>query len=327
MWRTIEISREKAHLAVEHGQLLVMYDGQSRRDLPMRQRIPCEDLGVLIVDHDECTYTHRALSALAESGAVLVVCDGRHIPTAALLPFSSHTEVVWRVRDQIALGAPLRKRLWAAIVAAKVRGQAANLDAGGARPQLLALAQRVRSGDPDNIEAQAARAYWQAFFPRSLLGRTFRREAGDREAEPPNNLLDYGYAIMRAAVARALVGAGLLPMLGIHHENRSNAFCLADDLVEPLRPLIDAAAKRLVCKGQLLLDQPTKAELLLVLTATVRVGDTVGPLNVALGRYVASLARCLAEGRAGSAKLLLIPEAVEGDGGADREEEGALCRT
>lgn len=310
MWRTIEISQTKAHLAVEHGQLLVIKGGQSRRNLSIRQRIPCDDIGVVIVDHDGCTYTHRALSALADSGAVLVVCSRQHMPAAAMLPFSSHSQVVWRVWDQITAGMPLCKRLWGRIVAAKIRAQALNLGPGDACTRLLALGRRVRSGDPDNIEAQAARIYWKAHFPQSLLGRAFRRRPGDPKAEPPNNLLDYGYTVLRAAVARALVSSGLLPMLGIHHVNRANAFCLADDLVEPLRPFVDAVAKRLVLERRMDLDRLAKSALLETLTTTVRVGGSIGPLNVALGRYAASLAQSLAEGRADSAKLLVIPESV-----------------
>jgi len=303
--RTIEISREKAHLAVEHGQLLIIRDDQTRRDLPMRHRLPCEDLGLVITDHRELTYTHAALTTLAENGAGLVVCDESHLPVGLMLPMSTHTEQVWRVNDQINCGKVLRKQLWKTIIRAKTLAQAANLHPDStAHRRIVHLTRSIRSGDPDNIEAQAARAYWSAFMP-ATAAKKFKRSPGERTA--PNSFLDYGYAIIRAAVARALVGAGLLPVIGIHHSNRSNAFCLADDLIEPIRPMIDRRVHRLVTQGATTLDQQTKAEILLVLTATVLTGSgesqTKGPLDAALTRYSASLASSFAAGRV----QLLIP--------------------
>ena len=311
--RTIEISREKAHLAVELGQLLIIRDDERRRDLPMRQRLPCEDLGLVIVDHREVSYSHHALVTLASCGAGLVVCGEHHLPVGLMLPMSSHTEQVWRVNDQINCGKVLRKQLWTSLVRAKIRAQAGNISSSSpAFRKLERLARSVRSGDPDNTEAQAARVYWQALFPPRGSKR-FRRLPGEREA--PNSFLDYGYAVLRAAVARALVGAGLLPVIGIHHSNRSNAFCLADDLIEPLRPMIDRRVRRLFAEGRTVLDQPTKAELLLVLSATVLTGagesQTRGPLDAALTRYAASLASSLAEGKAS----LLIPTEPTEEGG------------
>lgn len=311
--RTIEISREKAHLAVEHGQLLIILDGQERRDLPMRQRLPCEDLGLVIVDHREVTYSHHALVTLADNGAGLVVCGENHLPIGLMLPMSSHTEQVWRVNDQINCGTVLRKQLWTTLVRAKIRAQAANLDAASpARRRLDRMIGEVRSGDPQNTEAQAARVYWAALF-HSQDSKKFKRLPGERSA--PNNFLDYGYAIIRAAIARALVGAGLLPVIGIHHSNRSNAFCLADDLIEPIRPMIDRRVHRLVTQGRTTLDQSTKAELLLVLSATVLMGmgesQTRGPLDAALVRYAASLAASYAEGRV---QLIIPTEPTEEPG-------------
>ncbi len=336
--RTIEISRNPAHLAISRGQLLIIPkdDGDEHpssrrkssrigesntRDRPrgarpdlatidtLHNRIPAEDIGLLIVDHRQTTYTHSALAVLAGAGASIVVCGDDHLPVGILLPISSHTEQVWRVSDQIDCSKVLRKQLWQTIVRAKIEAQASVLPADApTRPGLLAMARRVRSGDTGNLEAQAARTYWQALFPPSADWRFTRNPgSGGTATNPPNNLLDYGYAILRAAVARALVGAGLMPVIGIQHSNRSNAFCLADDLVEPLRPMIDRRVKQLFDAGQHTLDQPTKAELLLVLTATVQMkegdSETVGPLDAALGRYAASLARSYASGQV----ELLIP--------------------
>lgn len=297
--RCIEISQESAHLATEHNQLLIIRDGQSRRDLEMRQRIACEDIGLLVVDHREVTYTHCALAALANHGAALVVCSDDHLPAAIMLPISSHTEQIWRIQDQINCPKVLKKQLWTAIVRAKVRAQAENLDEDSpARRRLTKMISEVRSNDSTNVEAQAARVYWQAMFP-AFNGVRFKRTPGERKA--PNSFLDYGYAVLRASVARCLIGAGLIPAIGIHHANRSNAFCLADDLMEPLRPIMDRRVRQLVREGSQTLNQQTKARLLITQTATVQLKgcgkeSTIGPLNAALVRYVASFAQSLASG-------------------------------
>ncbi len=318
--RTIEISREPARLSARDGQLIIgRLDDDADEDRlhlanveNLRRRIPCEDIGIIVVDTSPGTgsgmnadtlYTHSALRELAEHGAALVVCDRRHLPAAIMLPLSTHHEQIWRLDDQIEARQrkPLIKQLWSAIVCAKIRAQASNLIVGSpARNRLDSFARRVRSGDPENLEAQAARAYWPALFAQGNQDSApspFRRQPGERSA--PNSFLDYGYAILRAAVARSLVGAGLLPAIGIHHHNRSNSFCLADDLIEPLRPLVDRVVVRLHEMGQKTLDQPTKAELLAVLSQTVQMGSAeevrTGPLDAALPLYAASLAKCFAD--------------------------------
>ena len=288
--RTLEISREPAHLTVRQGQFILERNGQTVGS------IPCEDIGMVLVDHAGTTYTHAALACLAEADATLVICGRDHLPAALLLPLADHSEVLWRIRDQMAVTKPLRKRLWQQIVQAKIRAQAENITPGPARTKLLVLARGVHSGDPENAEAQAARIYWSAFFE----GIAFRRE---RFGHGPNPLLNYGYAVLRAAIARAIVAAGLLPSLGIHHSNRSNAFCLADDLIEPLRPLVDRRVKELLSRGETELSQPTKAALLEILTQEVRVGDQTGPLMVNLHRMVTSVVRCYT----GEAKRIEFP--------------------
>lgn len=299
--RTIEISREPAHLAVRLDQLMIQ---RNLRDDWNYTSIPCEDIGVLLVDHPQVTYSHHALAKLMESGAAVVVCGRDHLPVGMLMPLSSHTEVLWRLQDQLALGKPLKKQLWRQLVVAKIRAQAANLEAGTpARAKLLALARGVRSGDPSNVEAQAAKVYWSAWLGAAAPAGGFRR---DPDGDGLNALLNYGYAILRAAVARALVAAGLLPALGLHHANRSNAFCLADDLIEPLRPMADACVRALHREDGCELDQPTKAALLGVLTREVRVEDQTGPLMVAIHRMAASLVQCYR----GETRRLIIPVAV-----------------
>jgi CRISPR-associated protein Cas1 len=227
------------------------------------------------------------------------VCGRDHLPAAVLLPLADHSQVVWRVAEQVAVSKPLRKQLWKQLVRAKVRAQATNLPSDcPARMKLLELAKRVRSGDPENIEAQAARVYWQHW----LLGVPFRR---DVDARGVNSLLNYGYAVIRAAVARALVAAGLLPALGLFHSNRSNAFCLADDLMEPLRPLVDRRVRSLQRQGHEELGPEAKAGLLTLLADPVRMGHERGPLMVNLHRMVASLVKCYQ----GEADRLEIPRA------------------
>lgn len=292
--RTVEISRQPAHLTVRDGQLLILRKNDQPRPLPanppdLAATIPCEDVGVLLVEHAGTTYSHAALTALLEHGAAVVFCGRDHLPAGMLLPVGRHTQVVSRIAQQIAIEKPLRKQLWKQIVQAKVRAQANILPVGSSvRSRLLALSRKVRSGDPNNVEAVAAKAFWGGF--RQLTDDPdFRR---DPDGRAPNHLLNYGYAVLRAAVARALVTAGLVPALGIHHRHRANAFALADDLLEPLRPIVDEQVFELARGGNTELVPPVKAALLELLTVTVRTSDQCGPLMVAIHHYVASLVRC-----------------------------------
>lgn len=317
--RTVEISQEPFHLAVQLGQLKLHRLGEGRGGEPreVAASIPCEDIGLVVVDQPGVTYSHAALSHLIECGAAVVICDRRHLPSGLLLPMAEHTEVVWRLREQIVASKPTQKQLWRQLVMAKIRGQAANVEDADLRRRLLAMAGRVRSGDPDNLEAQAAKLYWPAWLPEYeripeqggwLEAAVFRRDPDG--ADSVNSQLNYGYAILRAAVARALVSAGLHPALGIKHANRSNAFCLADDFIEPLRPLVDRAVRDLYRSGHLDMDRFVKTTLLSLLTVTVRIDEANGPLMVALHRLAASYVRCLE----GEEKRLLLPEWTESDG-------------
>jgi CRISPR-associated protein Cas1 len=320
--RTIEISREPAHLAVRNRQLLLKREGA------IVGSIPCEDIGVVVVDHPQATYTQGALASLADSDAVVVICGDNHLPIAILLPLASHSQVVTRLNLQLGVSVPLAKQLWKQVVAAKVRAQAANLAEGSApRKKLLALAREVKSGDPSNIEAQAAKLYWQHWLwdaeeeedgpqirGEGVRPQFQRTENGDRplafrrdaEGEGLNHFLNYGYTIVRAAVARAIVAAGLLPSLGVHHKHRGNAFCLADDLMEPLRPLVDDRVREMHRLGYEELNQTAKKELLELLTQPVELGGQTGPLMVMLHRMTASLVRCYG----GEGRTLEIPTPV-----------------
>ncbi len=292
--RTVEISREPTHLSVRTDQLVLRRNGDAVG------QIPCEDIGVLLVDHPQTTYTHAALARLADCGATVVLCGSDHLPNALVLPLADHSRVVWRINEQLSASRPLKKQLWQQIVRAKIRGQAENLEIGSPpRRRLAHLAREVKSGDPKNAEAQAAWVFWAHW----LGGEEFRR---DRDAPGLNAFLNYGYAVMRAAVARAVVAAGLLPALGLHHRNRSNAFCLADDLVEPLRPMVDRRVREMHLQGYDELTQDAKARLLELLADRVRMRDESGPLMVNIHRMVASLVSCYQ----GEAKRLQIPRGI-----------------
>lgn len=224
--RTVEFSTPGTRLSVALRQLVV-----ERPDLP-KTTIPIEDLGVVIVDDVRATYTQAVFLGLLEAGATVMVTGRDHLPAGLMLPLDAHHVQTQRHRAQVEAGKPVRKRAWQSIVRAKIEQQATVLSHfTGSHGGLAPMARRVRSGDPENIEAQAARRYW----PR-LFGKEFRR---DRSAEGVNALLNYGYAVVRAAVARAIVAAGLIPSIGVHHRHRGNPFCLADDLLEPYRPYVD----------------------------------------------------------------------------------------
>ena len=214
---------------MRYAQLVVQ-----RQDLP-EVSVPLVDLAVVLAAHPQVTYTQAVLAGLAEAGGVFVACDGRNLPVGMMLPLAAHNTQAERFAAQARAPLPMRKRLWRQIVRAKIKAQAAllvELRRGdfGLKP-LVAL---VQSGDPSNVEARAARRYW----PQLFADLDFRRH---RENEDQNILLNYGYAVLRAIVARAVCAAGLHPSLGIHHHNRYNAFCLADDLMEPYRPAVDRA--------------------------------------------------------------------------------------
>lgn len=234
--RIIEISESPARLRVSN-RLLVIEAGGCTVD-----EIPLSDIAVLLVSHPQVTYTQAVLSGLAAVGASFVACDNRGLPVGHLLPLFGNYVQTERFAHQIAARKPVRKRLWQEIVRAKIQAQASVLRSlHDADDGLALLANRVRSGDPDNVEAQASRLYWTRLFSDTR----FRR---DPAAHDQNRYLNYGYAVLRGIVARATVAAGLHPSIGIHHHNRYNPYCLADDLMEPFRPLVDRTAAKIVAE-------------------------------------------------------------------------------
>lgn len=294
--RTIEISSQPVHVYTELDQLHLR---RHEPEVGLVARVPCEDIGLVVVDQPQATISLGALSRLMDFGAAVVVCGRNHLPTGMLLPLSAHTEVVARLHKQIAVSKPTRKRLWRQLVVAKIQAQARNLAKDDpARRRLEELATTVKPGDPTNVEAQAAKVYWAAWLG---LHAPFHRDTD--APDPVNAMLNYAYAVLRAAIGRALVASGLHPALGLHHGNRSNAFCLADDLLEPLRPLADRAVRALHRRGQTQLDRDAKRELLGLLAAPVHLEGQTGPLLVCLHRTTASLVACYE----GQADRLLIP--------------------
>jgi len=231
--RVLEIADRPARLRLEYDNIVV--EGEEGE----LGRVPLRDLAAVILAHPRLAVTHAVLEGLARCNVSLIVCDARRMPAGMLMPLQAHFLQAERFRMQAAMSQPQRKRLWKQVVRAKVVAQAQLVESvTGDSRGLKALAQKVRSGDPANVEARAAITYWRALMP----GARFRR---DPDAGGLNAVLNYGYAVVRAGVARAIVGAGLHPSVGLHHHNRYNAFCLADDLMEPYRPLVDAIAVRL----------------------------------------------------------------------------------
>lgn len=295
--KTVEFSTPGTRLSVAHRQLVVQ-----RPELP-KVTLPIEDLGVVIVDDTRATYTQAVFLSLLEAGATVLVTGRDHLPAGMMLPLDAHHVQTERHRAQVESSAPIRKRAWKVIVRAKIEQQATVLaHFTGSHGGLDPMARRVRSGDPDNLEAQAAQRYW----PR-LFGKTFRR---DRDAEGVNALLNYGYAVVRAAVARAVVAAGLIPSLGVHHRHRNNPFCLADDLLEPYRPYVDWRVRQMAGNGiepaPSLSERETRAELLSLLNETIHVGGRREPLLLAFHTSAASLCRTLT----GGDKNLALPEGL-----------------
>lgn len=298
--RTICI-QSPSHLKYRNGQLVVCYDHVKGQESMPEKTAPVEDLGMLILEHRQITISHYLLDQLAQANCIVVTCGENHQPSALLLPMEGNTIMQERLKAQVEASDPFKKQCWQQTVMAKINNQAAVLQRWGIdQKRLVYLSKNVKSGDLDNHEAQAAVYYWQHLFPPAWL---FYRK---RDGLPPNNLLNYGYALLRATMTRALTGAGLLPALGIFHRNRYNAFCLADDIMEPYRPYIDLAVRRIVDRTSHLdsLTTELKVELLNVLTADTMMNGDTSPLQVAMQRTAASLAKCYM----GDSRKILYPK-------------------
>lgn len=287
--RTLHFSNP-AYLSLTQGQLIIdLPHLKILGDQESKKSVPVEDIGIVVLDHQQITITHGCMAALLDNNAAIITCNSTHHPTGMMLPIDGHETQSERFRHQIDASQPLKKQLWQQTVQAKILNQAAVLaDRGIACDNMLHWARSVRSGDPDNYEGRAAAYYWKNVFPKKV--EFFR----NREGNPPNNLLNYGYAILRAIVARGLVCSGLIPTLGIHHRNKYNAYCLADDIMEPYRPYVDLIVLRIIDNGEnfLELGNSIKAQLLGIATVDVQFEKGRSPLMVGVQNTTASLARC-----------------------------------
>jgi CRISPR-associated protein Cas1 len=290
--RTLFISNPY-HLSLKNKQLLI-----SAGNGIAVGTAPVEDVGFIVLDHPQISFTMKLVEELSEHNVAMVFCDSKHMPSSMLLPLDSHHIQNELFRSQISSSEPLKKNLWKQTIESKIKNQANLLEKLGKNSkQLKVLAKNIKSGDSDNREGFAARIYWTA-----LLGKEFVR---DRYGAPPNPFLNYGYILLRSAVARALAGSGLLATLGIFHRNRYNAFCLADDIMEPYRPYVDELVFHIHLKypGTVMLEKEHKAELLQLLTCDVMIGENKRPLMIALSQTTASLARCFS----GEQRLITYP--------------------
>lgn len=285
---------------------LSLKDEQLSIRLPQTENsktIPIEDIGFVVLDNRQITITQGLLDALLENNCALITCDKSHLPTGLMLSLSGNTIQTERFRAQIEASLPLKKQLWQQTIQQKILNQAKVIqqERGIDAKNMVAWASSVKSGDTDNREAVAAAYYWKELFPDI---DDFTR---DRYGVPPNNLLNYGYAILRAIVARALVSSGLMPTLGIHHHNRYNAYCLADDIMEPYRPIIDKLILSILGKSEEYpnnLSVELKTQLLQIPVIDVNIDGVRSPLMNAVATTTASLYKCFA----GESRRLLYPE-------------------
>ena len=275
--RIVEVAGDGRYLSLDRGFLVVSHKGEEMG------RTPIDDVTALIGNAHGLVYSNNLLVALAERGTPFVLCGANHRPAGLLWPVENHHRQAARMDAQLRASLPLRKRVWKEIVQAKIGMQAAVVGLfDGPEPPLRRLAGKVRSGDPSNVEGQAARLYWGLLF-----GKTFRR---DRDAPGANAMLNYGYTVLRAIVARQVIAAGLHPGIPLHHTNEGNAMRLVDDLMEPFRPLVDACVRRLVESSNVEMNPATRRELAVLGTRSLRTSRGISPLGLVVQRLAGSLA-------------------------------------
>lgn len=293
------------YVCVKDKQIELQVPEGKGADKLLTKKIPIEDIGILILDHQQITITHVVLQQIAAYNIALVSCDANHMPASLLMPLEGHNTQQERFRAQIEASEPLKKQLWQQTVKAKIRNQAELLKKVGhveESKSLMQWANDVVSGDTANLEARAAALYWKTLFAEFITDFT-----RDRWGMFPNNFLNYAYAILRATVARSLVGSGMLPTLGIHHKNKYNAYCLADDIMEPFRIYADELVYEIVSEynGQIYeLDKTQKARILGLPAREVILNGQRSPMMVALQRTTSSLSQCYE----GGGRKILYPE-------------------
>ncbi len=293
-----------AYLSLKLKQLVVRLpqkDGENKDEKELTRTVPIEDIGVVILDHKQITVTQGLISELLDNNCAVITCDSRQLPVGLMLPLAGNSVQNERFRLQIDASLPLKKQLWQQTIEAKIRNQAAMLhySTGETHNNMLKWSESVRSGDTENMEARAAVYYWKTVFPDNPY---FVR---DHEGGGANALLNYGYAILRAIVARALVASGLLPTLGIHHHNRYNAYCLADDIMEPYRPYVDRVVFDMISDDlHAEVTVANKIKLLNIPVVEIMIGGRRSPLMVAVSHTTASLVKCFR----GESRRLIYPE-------------------
>jgi len=279
-----------------HLQQLVI----KKPDKPdFKRTVPVEDIGIVLLDNPQISITHSVMQQLLKNNVAFITCDEKHLPTGLLLLLNGHTKQSQYFRHQVSASEPLKKQLWQQTVISKISNQSRLLERLGIQNNRFPpLMRKVQSGDSTNVEGHAAKIYWESLF------EDFNRE---RFGDYPNNLLNYGYAILRAIVARALTASGLLPTLGIHHRNQYNAYCLADDIMEPYRPYVDYLVVQIMEEYDEPIEDLTpdmKAQLLEIATMDTIINGRSGPLMTNVTRTTASLHQCFA----GERRKILFPE-------------------
>ncbi len=304
-----------AHLYKRNEQLCVSMNKANETDDETKVvTIPIEDIGVVVLDNKQITLSHALIDALLQNNSALITCDDSHMPSGLMFPLAVHHTQTEKFKAQIDASEPLKKQLWQQTVSAKLANQGKLLKVLSHNPYpkkrkeqlsdaagwLLSFARDVKSGDGDNHEARGAAIYWQNLFPPEL---DFRRE---RYGEAPNNLLNYGYAILRAVVARGLVASGALPTLGIFHRNKYNAYCLADDIMEPYRPYVDRIVYRIITSGENWeqLTPSIKKQFLEIPALDIIIDGDQSPLMVGLQRTTSGLMKCFE----GESRKMLYPD-------------------
>jgi CRISPR-associated protein Cas1 len=304
------------YLSTRDEQLVINLPSKGIEEIKkMDATIPIEDIGVVILDHQQITITHSTIAKLLANNVALITCDHTHHPVGMMLNLDGHQLQSARFKAQVDATQPLKKQLWQQTVKAKIQNQSFHLKKLGKNHEnMIRWVDEVKSGDPENHEARAAVYYWKNLFSEVPLPKNstladglkdFKRE---REGVPPNNLLNYGYAILRAVVARSLVGSGLLPTLGIFHRNQYNAYCLADDILEPYRPYVDQVVYSMILNGEDFteLTPSVKKQLLQIPVMDVIIEGNRSPLMIGVQKTTASLAKCYE----GTTRKILYPELI-----------------
>lgn len=276
--QVIDVASDNVHLSVNRGFV------QLHREKKKLGEIAFDDISAILVHGHGCSFSTNLCERLAERNILLVICGSNHVPVSLVTPLSGNFEQGKRMQAQSEASRPLKKRLWQQIVIAKINAQADALDLiGNSQPGIREMGKRVKSGDPDNLEAQSARRYWVA-----MMGEGFRR---DRNSSGINLLLNYGYAVLRASVSRSILAAGLHPSLSVHHVSRGDSFRLADDLMEPFRPWVDHTARKIVETQGDELNSDSKLQLVRILSLDLSCDRGVSPMQVCIDKLAVSLAQ------------------------------------